>query len=44
MSFSEGVEIMLDRIEDWEQAPVWDAESIDEATESWFEHLGGDEL
>lgn len=43
VSFEEGVEIMLDHIDDWEDAPVWDEESIDKATESWFKHLGGND-
>jgi len=39
VSFEEGVRIMLDRIEDWRGAPVWDAESIEEATRDWFRYL-----
>ena len=38
--FDEGVERMLSRIEDWENAPVWTPESIEQATASWFAHLG----
>jgi UDP-glucose 4-epimerase len=40
VSFEEGVERMLERIEDWREAPVWTPESIEEATATWFEHLG----
>jgi UDP-glucose 4-epimerase len=32
---------MLERIDDWRDAPVWDQESIATATRSWFTHLGG---
>ena len=39
VSFEEGVSRMLDRIEDWENAPVWTPESIGQATASWFAHL-----
>jgi UDP-glucose 4-epimerase len=31
---------MLERIEDWREAPVWTPEKIEEATATWFEHLG----
>ncbi|WP_199053353.1 SDR family oxidoreductase [Aquitalea sp. ASV15] len=40
VSFEEGVKIMLSSIQDWSDAPVWTAESIDKATRSWFTHLG----
>ena len=30
---------MLDNIEQWRDAPVWDEKSIDEATKDWFECL-----
>ena len=38
-SIEEGVKEMIANIDDWEGAPVWDAESIDKATESWFKYL-----
>ena len=38
--FEEGVKRMLSRIDDWENAPVWTPESIEQATASWFAHLG----
>ena len=38
--FEEGVARMLERIEDWRDAPVWTPESIEEATRSWFRLLG----
>ena len=41
VSFEEGVRILLDNISYWREAPVWDPESISEATRDWFTHLGG---
>ena len=40
VTFEEGVGIMLDHILQWSDAPVWDRESITEATEGWFKYLG----
>lgn len=40
VSFEDGVKIMLDNIEQWREAPVWDEESIEIATKDWFEYLG----
>jgi len=42
VSFEDGVKIMLENIEQWRDAPVWDKESIDSATKDWFEYLGED--
>lgn len=39
--FPEGVRRMVERIEDWRDAPVWDPSSIDKATASWFQYLRG---
>jgi UDP-glucose 4-epimerase len=38
--FAEGVAIMLAHIEDWRDAPLWDARSIADATKAWFAQLG----
>ena len=38
--FAEGVSQMLERIDDWADAPVWNPSSIDQATASWFRYLG----
>jgi UDP-glucose 4-epimerase len=38
--FENGVRIMLENIEYWRQAPVWDAQSISAATQDWFAYLG----
>ncbi len=40
VSFEEGVKRMLGYIEDWKSAPVWEPDSIAEATASWFKYLG----
>jgi len=42
VSFEDGVKIMLENIEQWREAPVWDEESIKNATKDWFECLGDD--
>jgi UDP-glucose 4-epimerase len=36
----EGVATMLAHLGDWRDAPVWDADSIARATETWFKFLG----
>ncbi len=38
--FEKGVKTLLDNIDYWRQAPVWDKESIADATAKWFEYLG----
>jgi UDP-glucose 4-epimerase len=38
--FEDGVRVMLEQIELWRGAPVWDESSIAAATESWFTCLG----
>lgn len=40
VSFEEGVSIILNQIENWKDAPVWDVSSISEATREWFKYLG----
>lgn len=39
VSFEEGVRIMLDYIDDWKDAPVWDPDSIAGSTRDWFIYL-----
>ena len=39
VSLEEGVDILLDNIDYWREAPVWDKNSIAKATEKWFEYL-----
>jgi UDP-glucose 4-epimerase len=38
--FETGVARMLESIELWRDAPVWDAASIEKATKTWFQRLG----
>ncbi|CAA7612110.1 NAD-dependent epimerase/dehydratase family protein [Magnetospirillum sp. UT-4] len=40
VSFEEGVRLILDNIEYWREAPLWDPSSIAKATETWFKFLG----
>ena len=39
VSLAEGVGIMLENLEMWRDAPVWDVESITDATKDWFKYL-----
>jgi len=41
VSLEDGVATMLEHIDDWRDAPVWDPNSIAQATTTWFAHLGG---
>lgn len=38
--FEEGVARMMAEIENWRDAPLWDPDSIKQATKTWFEALG----
>jgi UDP-glucose 4-epimerase len=40
VSLEEGVRQMLDRLEEWRDAPVWNPETIQQATSKWFQYLG----
>ena len=40
VAFPDGVARMLEHIELWRQAPVWDPASVAEATRDWFRYLG----
>jgi len=40
VSFEQGVTHMLDHIDQWKNAPIWDKESIAGATKDWFTYLG----
>lgn len=40
VTFEVGVKNMLDSIQNWKDAPVWDTASIDQATTTWFRYLG----
>lgn len=41
--FEQGVALMLEHIEDWKDAPLWDESSIKVATQSWFHFLGNND-
>lgn len=42
VSFAEGVRVMLQNIDYWQDAPVWTASRIAEATSDWFRFLATD--
>lgn len=39
VSFERGVNIMLQHIDYWKEAPLWSPETISEATKEWFKYL-----
>lgn len=39
VGFEQGVKIMLENINYWKDAPVWNPEKIEEATKDWFKYL-----
>ena len=39
ISFENGVNLMIDDIQNWSDAPLWDVKSINTATESWFKYM-----
>jgi len=39
VTFEDGVKVMLEHLDLYKDAPVWDEESIDEATSDWFKCL-----
>ena len=42
MSFKNGVKKILEHIDEWRDAPVWDKDTIAEATKDWFKYLNKD--
>lgn len=44
ISFEEGVQKMLEHMNDWREAPVWEPASIEKATEKWFRYLGKEQI
>ena len=40
VTFEEGIDNVMSRIDDWKSAPVWEPESIEAATSDWFKYLG----
>ncbi len=39
VNLEEGIGILMDNIDYWREAPVWDEKSIAKATKKWFEYL-----
>lgn len=39
VTLERGVEVLLENIDYWREAPVWTPETISEATREWFEYL-----
>ena len=39
VTFSEGVKNMMNEIENWRDAPLWDSSSIEKATKTWFQYM-----
>ena len=39
VSLEDGVKILLDNMDYWSDAPIWDEKSIAKATQKWFEYL-----
>ena len=39
ITFEHGVSKMIDYIDDWQDAPLWNPSSIEEATRNWFKFL-----
>lgn len=42
VTFAEGVAKIMQNIDYWEDAPLWDAGSIAEATATWFKYMGSE--
>lgn len=40
VSFEEGVRRILANIDYWKNAPLWEPESINKATQTWFQYMG----
>ncbi len=43
VSFEEGVSTILENIEYWRDAPLWDKKSIEGATSTWFKYMQDDQ-
>ena len=39
ISFDQGIQIMIERIDEWRDAPLWNKKSIKDATKNWYKHL-----
>ena len=40
VAFEDGVKVMVEHLEEWRDAPVWDPASVAAATSGWFRFLG----
>ncbi len=40
VSFEQGVALLLEKIDEFKDAPVWEPKTIKQATEKWFRYLG----
>ena len=40
--FEQGVKLMMAEIDNWRDAPLWDPDSIDKATRTWFQFMSKD--
>ena len=43
ISINDGINLLLDNIDYWKEAPIWDPDSIAIETKLWFKHLGDKE-
>ena len=41
VTFEEGVNIILENIDYWKHAPLWDKNNIKSVTKDWFRYLDG---
>ena len=39
INFEKGVNLMLENINEWKDAPLWDVDSINKATYEWFKYM-----
>ena len=40
VSFEDGVSLMMAEIDNWKDAPLWEPDTIRDATRTWFKYLG----
>jgi UDP-glucose 4-epimerase len=40
VSFEEGVKLMVNDINNWKKAPLWNKKNINQATKTWFKYMG----
>ncbi|MBL4759673.1 MAG: GDP-mannose 4,6-dehydratase, partial [Mariprofundaceae bacterium] len=42
VSFKDGVAMMVEEIDNWKDAPLWEPDSIAKATKTWFKYMGSE--